>query len=739
MEAQPTFIVGEWEVDPARDLLSRGGESVKIERRAMEVLAFLADRAGQVVTQRDLEAAVWRNVVVTPQSVYQAVAQLRRVLGDDARRPRYIETVPRRGYRLVAAVRSPEAEPPAPSASLERRRRISRGWLAVPVVVMAVAGAILAGARLLQPENPGTGPATRSATIAVLDFEELDAEDAGGYLAEAITEELTAALGQVDGLRVAARNSVRVATGESTDPKRIGEQLKVAHLLTGSVRRIEGRVRVSATLVDVGTGFVAWSRIFERSPDALLQLPSDIASPVADSLRLTRIGNSGVGGSRRGTRSGEAYDYYILGQHRANERTSFSLAEAERHLEAAIAADPEFAAAYAALADVYIAEFYYANRPRAEAFELATPLLERAVELDARFGPALALKGLILLETGDYPRASEQLTEAVRLAPSDAKAYLWLGGALFAQGLLEPALAAFDSGIAIDPLNFILHGRRAVLLQSMGRAETADLSAQRAVALAPGHPNPRWVLGLLAMWRGDTAGAIGQMETALALSPGRSDLRVELAALQLDAGQRKAAMDSLADAAGRARGSDTYLSATAMQAIATGDRAALPGLAETLASVDPGNLFLLRQAASLMAIAGEYALAIELFDRAVAINRKATFNDLRAVCSSMYSAAPKLGYAYMQSGRDVEAHAVINDFEDFLDSAEHSGLRCWGTHYQRALVATLRGQPEEAGRRLELAHAEGWRRAWWLEVDPILAPLNEQIAARDGSGAPDHE
>lgn len=729
-EEQPPrhLTLGEWTADPSRDVLERGGTSVKIEPKAMEVLVFLANRPGAVVAQRDLEAAVWRDVIVTPQSVYQAIAQLRRVLGDDARQPRYIETVPRRGYRLVAPVQWIEEQPAPVAAARQAEAAIEktpatgpprdRRWLAAAGFVLLLA-ATLAGAALMQRSTEPGAPKS----IAVLTFQNgADAADSS-YLGEAITEELVNALGQVEGLRVLARNSTRAAEKISTDPREVAEQLGVTHVLEGSVRRVEGRVRVMATLVDGRTGFHEWSRSFERPAANLLRLPTDIAGSAASALRLVLIGNAGVGGSRLGTRNPTAYDYYMLGQQRAAERTGFGLAEAERYFQQALEADAQFAAAYAALADVHVAEFYYANRPRSEAFDLATPLLERALELDAQYGFAHALQGLIALELGDYPRAAEELTQAAALAPNEAKTQLWLGGAWFAQGRLERALAAFDRGLELDPLNFILHGRRAVLLQSMGRPAEADESVTRAVTLAPRHPNPRWALALLANWRGDTRQSIAHYESALALDGARSDLRLELGQRLLEAGDRAAARAAFAMAARQARASALYLEAVAYQAIESGGFAELTALAESMASIDATNLFHLRDAAGLMLLGGDPGKAATLYERATAINRAATLNDVRDLCSGTFHAASQLAVAYQATGRDADATRVLAEQAAFIDQAEAWGLRCWGTHYQRAVIAVLRGEQAVALEHLNRAAQAGWRQAWWARIDPALAAL----------------
>jgi len=729
-QEQPSrrLMLGEWSVDPARDVLARAGESIKLEPKAMEVLVFLAGRPGTVVAQRDLEAAVWRDVIVTPQSVYQAIAQLRRVLGDDARQPRYIETVPRRGYRLVAPVEWVEDVPapaiasrpaetaavPTPAASRPRDGR----WLAGAGFVLVLAS-ILIGAAFLNRSAVSEAPKS----IAVMTIQNAAQDADSSYLAEAITEELVNALGQVDGLRVVARNSTRAAEKLSSDPREVAEQLDVTHVLEGTVRRVEGRVRVMATLVDGRTGYHEWSRSFERPAANLLRLPTDIAVSAASALRLVLVGDAGVGGSRVGTRNPTAYDYYMLGQQRAAERTAFGLAEAERYFQQAFETDAQFAAAYAALADVYVAEFHYANRPRSEAFDLAAPLLERALEIDPKFGFARALQGSIALELGDYPRAAEELTQAAVLAPNEAKTQLWLGGAWFAQGRLEPALAAFDRGLELDPLSFILHGRRAVLLQSLGRPAEADESVTRAVTLAPRHPNPRWVLALIANWRGDTRQSIAHHESALALDGARSDLRIELGQRLLDAGDGAAARAAFGTAARQARGSALYLEAVAYQAIESGSFGELKALAESMASIDAANLFYLRDAAGFMLLAGEPAKAATLFERAIAINRAATLNDLRDTCGGHFAPAPQLAASYRSLGRTAESARVLGEYEAFLDQAEAWGLRCWGTHYQRAAIASLRGEQAAALQQLERAARLGWRQAWWARIDPALANL----------------
>ena len=288
---------------------------------------------------------------------------------------------------------------------------------------------------------------------------------------------------------------------------------------------------------------------------------------------------------------------------------------------------------------------------------------------------------------------------------------------------LDRALAAFDRGIELDPLNFILHGRRAVLLQNMGRHKEAEASVVRAVTLAPTHPNPRLVLGLIEGWNGDTRQSIAHYESALALAADRSDLRILLGKALLDDGRPAEARSAFAAAASKSRGSSLYLEAVANQAIASATLDELPALAEAMASVDALNLYDLRAAAGFMLLGGDAAKAIDLYERAMAINRVATLNDLQQICGSELAAAPQLAAAYLTTGRVPDGRRVLGEFETFLDQAEQWGLRCWGTHYQRAAIAALRNQPAAAVGHLETATKLGWRRTWLSRIDPALHTL----------------
>jgi DNA-binding winged helix-turn-helix (wHTH) protein/TolB-like protein/tetratricopeptide (TPR) repeat protein len=729
-----TFRVGDWQVHPSRDVLVRNGEQVKIEPKSMEVLVRLALRAGTVVPQSEIESEVWKGLVVTSQSVYQAVAQLRRVLGDSPRAPQYIETVPRRGYRLVAPVEwgirpdlenrpvspPPAIEPPpvVTEAAAARSAPHRRRWIALPVIALMLLYVGWHYRATLFQEN--------TQSIAVLGFEDLSPDASQAYLTQVLVEEVTSALGQVDGLKVVARDSARAASASGATVADIGRQLGVRHVLRGNVRREGDRVRVAAVLVETRTGYETWSRSLERPASAVSRLPADIAALVARAVGLALVGDPGVKGGRTSTRSPVAYDFYMLGLQRFSERTAFALSEARRYFEQAIESDPTFAAAYVALADVHIAEFYFANRQLTETLDLVVPLVDKAIALDPAFGPAIAMHGWIALERGDFAGAQADLEQAIDLSPNDAKARLWLSTVLFASAQPLLALAELDKALELDPLNFVAHLRRALVLDALGRHDDASEAADRAVTLAPKHPNPRWTLALIETSRGRIASAIAHYQAALALDASRSDLRVHLATLLLDAGRVADARRELAEAIQLAQSSHADLTARAYLALLDKDLDRLAAAAEAIASVEPRNRYLTMDAANFMTLAGRHADALHLFERALAEYPESLLHDLWMIRWGMESGASCLAVVYTAMGLEDERDRLTASIDRFIDDARDRGLHYWGLEYLAAAMAALAGEPTRAIAHLERASDAGWRRVWWARQDPALASLHER-------------
>jgi transcriptional activator of cad operon len=275
-DERQTLRIGEWRVDPILGELSRGEQLIRIEPRTMRLLLYLAEHAGQLVEVRQLLDEVWPDVVVTQGSVYQAVAELRRVLGDDKDHPTYIENVPRRGYRLIASVAplgispvtapdSPPPQPPVPGGA--PRPRVGPAAIALTVATIALLAGVVwwrasrartwstpAAARTEATVTPAViAPPPHS--IAVLPFVNISGDASQDYFADGLTEELLNSLSRIDGLQVAARVSSFSFRGEHPDIATVARRLNVGSVLEGSMRRMGHKVRITAQLDNAVTGF----------------------------------------------------------------------------------------------------------------------------------------------------------------------------------------------------------------------------------------------------------------------------------------------------------------------------------------------------------------------------------------------------------------------------------------------------------------------------------------------------
>jgi transcriptional activator of cad operon len=281
--------IGAWRVDPASGQLSRDGETARLEVRTMRLLLYLAERAGDVVSIEELLANVWTGVIVTPDSVYQAVTALRRVLGDDSKQPTYIATIPRRGYRMVASVAP--WEPVVATTPRKHRSRLTTAvlWSAGTTMFLAVVVAFQFRDRATSTDGRPTTTATRQSqsSVAVLPFLDLTEGMQQEEFADGMTEELIGKISKIPGVRVPAPTSSFYYKGKQVPIAEIAKALNVAYVLDGSVRKSGARLRVAARLIRADNAFVVWSENYDRPFDDLLMVQDDIAGEVTKALRAT--------------------------------------------------------------------------------------------------------------------------------------------------------------------------------------------------------------------------------------------------------------------------------------------------------------------------------------------------------------------------------------------------------------------------------------------------------------------
>ena len=285
------FLVGDWCVNPALGEISRGDELVRLEARTMGILSCLAERAGEVVSIDDLLNRVWPGVIVTQDSVYQAVATLRRQLGDDPKHPTYIANVPRSGYRMVAKVarltegsvplsRSDRGFPSTEATGIRAKWAVA-ATVAVAVTIV-VAWSVLVRAR--EGLNSPVAASENPKSVAVLPFLDLTDGMKDEEFADGMTEELIDKLSKIPGLKVPAPTSSFYFKGKQVPLVEMAKTLGVAYVLDGSVRKSGPRLRVAARLVRAENGYVIWSETYDRPLIDKLVVQEDIAGEVAKAL-----------------------------------------------------------------------------------------------------------------------------------------------------------------------------------------------------------------------------------------------------------------------------------------------------------------------------------------------------------------------------------------------------------------------------------------------------------------------
>jgi len=295
--------IGAWCVDPTAGQISRDGETARLEARTMRLLLCLAEHAGEVVSIDDLLDQVWSGVSVSSDSVYQAVASLRRLLGDDPRQPTYIATVPRLGYRMVATVgpwvedsgvanpsNLPEGATSAgvgvPTSGVRRSHRFA--WAGISVAALCLllaAAAFLLRGKVNDHSAAAAAPSQNS--VAILPFLDLTEGMKEEEFADGMTEELIDKLSKIPGLRVPAPTSSFYFKGKQLPVADIAKALGVAYVLDGSVRKSGGRLRVAARLVRAESGYVVWSESYDRPVGDILMVQDDIAGEVTKALKAS--------------------------------------------------------------------------------------------------------------------------------------------------------------------------------------------------------------------------------------------------------------------------------------------------------------------------------------------------------------------------------------------------------------------------------------------------------------------
>src|SRR4051812_42711215 len=475
----PIYEFENFRLDAAKRLLTLRGELVPLTSKVFETLLHLVLHAGQLVAKDDLVRAVWPDTVVEENNLNQNISALRRLLGENRDKNRYIVTIPGQGYRFVAAVTRAE-------------------WAGVQPV--------------------------RRRTIAVLPFSPLTAEGRDEALEIGMADTLIARLSNIRATVVRPLSSVRKYTNLHQDTVAAGRELGVDSLLEGNIQREGSKIRVTARLISVVDGASLWAGTFDQEFTSVFALQDTISEKVTSALALRLGADEKKRLTRRYTENVEAYHLYLKGRYHLGKATKAGITKGIDFLQQAIDIDPTYALAYAELAEAYRRLPITSDVAPKEAFPKALAAASKALEMDEEIVDArMALGFTRLWFDWDWAESEREFKLAIDLNPSSGEAHMAYAVLLTCVGRHDEAVAQGQRAVELDPLSLIVNANQAQFLHWAGRDDEAMARIEKTLEIDPNFWVANLALGRIHIQRGEYPQAISVLSKARDFSGGNSE------------------------------------------------------------------------------------------------------------------------------------------------------------------------------------------------------------------------
>jgi DNA-binding winged helix-turn-helix (wHTH) protein/TolB-like protein/Flp pilus assembly protein TadD len=578
------YDFGPYRLDAGERRLLRDGETVSVTPKAFDLLLVLVENRGHLLEKEELLKAVWPDTFVEEANLSVIVSHLRKALSNGGDEQRYIETVPKRGYRFVASVGEVEDEQAglglggtssgrvseqAEAVHRDRKEAVQeagdetltpnrtepagtgRKWS----LILAIACLGLVGFGLLlqfyRSKPGGVAPAVKS--MAVLPFRLLSADDGDPYLGVGMADALITKLSNLKAVVVRPTSAVFKYTDHGKDSIAAGQELRVDALLDGTIQKHDGRIRVTVQLINVRNGAPFWADSFIEQATDLFAIEDLISERVARALALKLSGEEHDLLTKRYTRSSEASQRYVRGQYFASKRTPEDLKKAIQFYEEAIEIDPNYALAHAALGHCYIMLKTYYEIPTIEGVSKAKAAADAALKIDGTLAEAhLLLASVRMNRDWDWVAGEREYRRAIELKPNYAIAHQWLGISLQVFGRYEEALTEIRRAQECDPLLLILSLNEGGILQSMRKYDTAMELYRRVLEMNPHFGMAHLYLGSALIEQGRVDEGIAEIQTAISLGSGQRGL-VNLGYAYAVAGRRDEAERVISELTGLAK------------------------------------------------------------------------------------------------------------------------------------------------------------------------------------------
>jgi TolB-like protein/DNA-binding winged helix-turn-helix (wHTH) protein/Flp pilus assembly protein TadD len=512
--------VGDFELDVQSGELRKADLKVRLSDKPFQVLLLLLERPGEVVTREQLQQRLWSadTFVDFDTGLNNAVKKLRDALGDSAEKPRFIETLPRRGYRLIAPVEREAGGEPAADAS--RTTIPARKWLGAGLMAVVIVGAMILAVRTRVPAERNTTATARIESIAVLPLDDLSEDPAQAYFADGMTDALITDLAQIRGLRVISRTSVIQYKKLRKSLPEIARELSVDAVVEGTVTRSGSRVRVTAQLIHAPTDRHLWSRSYERELRDVLALQAELAAAITQAIQGKLQPEAQRRLAARTTVNPDAYDAYLKGRFFWNRRSPPDLSKAVEYFQQAIERDSAYAPAYSGLSDAY-RMFGLQGLPPRECMPKAEAAARKALALDDTLAEAHAsLAGVLYRYQWDWEGAEREFQLSLELDPNYAEGHRAYAIYLATVRRNEEAVAEARRARELSPLSPIINVELGGTLVSVGRYDEAIQQLQRVLEMDPKFARAYVTLGAAYEGQGDRPKAIAALEKAASLSGG---------------------------------------------------------------------------------------------------------------------------------------------------------------------------------------------------------------------------
>jgi TolB-like protein/DNA-binding winged helix-turn-helix (wHTH) protein/Tfp pilus assembly protein PilF len=544
-----TISFGEFQANLHSRELSRHGLRVRLPDQAFQVLAMLLEHPGKLVTREEIQKCLWPadTFVDFDHGLNNAVNRLREALEDSAGVPRFVETLPRRGYRFIGDINSaPRPEgipdsvkvqaeaPPLPPKSTQKLSSL-RVWIWVAAAVCAVLLIVL----WLRPHDRDNATPIRS--LVVLPLDNLSGDPSQEYLADGITDALITDLANIRSLRLVSRTSAMHYKGSRKPLSEIARELDVDAVVEGSVARSGSRVRVNVQLIQSANDRHLWAKGYEQELGDIMELQNRLAVAISQELTVRLSPEDRLRMRRLRPINAEAYEAYLKGRFYWNKRTVPALQTAKGYFEEATQKDPHYALAYAGLADVYdvLGSGVAAALPPREAMRQARQAAMKAIQLDESLAEGhTSLAGINFSFDWDWGGAESEFRRAIELNPNDVTAHFWYAQLLLALGRWDEALASDNRAAHLDPVAPVFVEFRGAIFHNARQYEKEVEQLKEALHLDPNYFLIHYDLGRAYEQLGNYEQAVNEFQKAIELSGGDLTSEASLAHVYAVSGKK---------------------------------------------------------------------------------------------------------------------------------------------------------------------------------------------------------